>query len=125
MYLTFEQVNRLHAMALQAHGGLPGIRDVGLIESALASAQNASLYGNGDDFDVAAAYAFHLAQAPAYFDGNKRVGMMAALTFLIMRGYRCVPSMEIQDKLYDAMIAIAKHELEKTGFAALFREIFH
>lgn len=50
---------------------------------------------------------------------------MAALTFLTMEGYQCDPDPAIQDRLYDAMIAIAKHELNKVGFAALFREIFH
>jgi death-on-curing protein len=79
----------------------------------LASARNTYLYGGGDDFEVAAAYAFHLAEAQAYLDGNKRVGIMAALTFLA-----------IQEQLYAAMIAIAKHELDKPGLAALLRKIF-
>ncbi len=91
MFFTLEQVHRLHAMGLEDHGGSPGIRDAGLIESALASAQNTFLYGGGDDFEVAAAYAFHLAEAQAYLDGNKRVGIMAALTFLAMQGHRCKP----------------------------------
>lgn len=124
MFLSLEQVHRLHAIGLEDHGGAPGIRDAGMIESALASAQNTFLYGGGDDFDVAAAYAYHLAEAQAYLDGNKRVGIMAALTFLAMRGYRCRPSIAVQEQLYDAMIAIAKHELDKPGLAALLRGIF-
>lgn len=124
MFLTLEQVHRLHAIGLEDHGGSPGIRDLGLIESALASAQNTFLYGGGDEFEVAAAYAFHLAEAQAYLDGNKRVGIMAALTFLAMQGHRKRPSLTDQEQLYDAMIGIAKHELDKPGFAALLREIF-
>ena len=124
MFLTLEQVHRLHAIGLEDHGGSPGIRDLGLIESALASARNTYLYGGGDDFEVAAAYAFHLAEAQAYLDGNKRVGIMAALTFLAMQGHRRGPDIVIQEQLYTAMIAIAKHELDKPGLAALFREIF-
>jgi death-on-curing protein len=124
MFLSLNQVHRLHAMGLEDHGGSPGIRDEGLIESALASAQNTYLYGGGDAFDVAASYAFHLAEAQAYLDGNKRVGIMAALTFLAMQGHRRDPSIEIQDQLYDAMIAIAKHELDKPGLASLLRRIF-
>jgi death on curing protein len=124
MFLTLEQVHQLHAMALRDHGGHPGVRDPGMIESALASAQNALLYGNGDDFDVAAAYAYHLAEAQAYFDGNKRVGITSALTFLAMQGYRCTPDIGVQNQFYNAMIAIAKHELDKVGLAVLFREIF-
>ncbi len=124
MFLTLEQVHRLHAMGLEDHGGSPGIRDAGLIESALASAKNTFLYGGGDDFEVAAAYAFHLAEAQAYLDGNKRVGITAALTFLAMQGYRRDPTIEIQEQLYAAMIAIATHELDKPGLAALLRGIF-
>ena len=111
-------------MGLEDHGGSPGIRDSGLIESALASAQNTFLYGGGDVFDVAASYAFHLAEAQAYLDGNKRVGIMAALAFLAMQGHQCQPDIGIQERLYDAMIAIATHDLDKVGLAALFREIF-
>lgn len=124
MFLTLEQVHRLHAMGLKDHGGSPGVRDAGLIESALASAQNTLLYGGGDDFEVAAAYAFHLAEAQAYLDGNKRVGIMAALTFLAMQGYRRESDIAIQEQLYAAMIAIATHDLDKPGLAALLREIF-
>jgi death on curing protein len=124
MFLSLEQVHRLHAIGLEDHGGSPGIRDLGLIESAIASAQNTFLYGGGDHFDVAAAYAFHLAEAQAYIDGNKRVGIMAALTFLAMQGYRRSSSISVQEELYDAMIAIAKHELDKPGLATLFRQIF-
>jgi death-on-curing protein len=123
-FLTLEQVHLLHAMGLEDHGGSPGIRDSGLIESAIASAQNTFLYGGGDLFDVAAAYAFHLAEAQAYIDGNKRVGIMAALTFLAIHGHQRVSDDEIQDQLYDAMIGIAKHELDKPGMAELFRQIF-
>ncbi len=112
-------------MGLEDHGGSPGIRDSGLIESELASAQNTFLYGSGDVFEVAAAYAFHLAEAQAYLDGNKRVGIMAALTFLAMQGLRSDASLATQERLYNAMIAIATHELDKPGLAALFREIFH
>jgi death-on-curing protein len=124
MFLSLEQVHRLHAIGLEDHGGSPGIRDVGMLESALASAQNALLYGGGDIFDVAAAYAFHLAEAQAYLDGNKRVGIMTALTYLAMQGYSGRPSIAVQEQLYNAMIAIAKHELDKPGLAELLRRIF-
>lgn len=124
MFLSLEQVHRLHAIGLADHGGSPGIRDLGMIESALASAQNTLLYGDGDDFDVAAAYAFHLAEAQAYLDGNKRVGIMAGLTFLLMQGHRCDASIAVQEQIYDAMIAIARHELDKPGLANLLRKVF-
>src|SRR5690349_1579837 len=82
LFLTRAQIERLHDKGLQKFGGSPGVGDEGLIQSALASAKNAYFYGGGDLFDIAAAYAFHLAQAQAFVDGNKRTGVGAALAFL-------------------------------------------
>jgi death-on-curing protein len=119
-FLTLEQVESIHADALVEFGGSAGIRDQGLVESALASAQNTFWYGDGDLFDIAAAYAFHLAEAQAFLDGNKRTGIWAALTFL--RGNKCRIQPE-QDQLYDAMIAIAEKRLNKAGLAEVFRQL--
>ena len=92
LFLTRGQIRRLHEAGLARFGGSAGVRDEGLIESALASAQKAFYYGGGDVFDVAAAYAFHLAEAQAFIDGNKRVGAGAALIFLELNGVRDVPN---------------------------------
>ncbi len=119
LFLTRAQINRLHDLSLSKFGGSAGIRDDGLIESALGSAQNAFFYGTGDLFDVAAAYAFHLAESQAFIDGNKRTGMGAALLFLEVNGVQTIAS---NDMLYDAMIAIANKSLNKAGFAAILRE---
>jgi death-on-curing protein len=118
VFLDFAVIEELHRASLDAYGGSPGIRDQGLIESALGSAMNAHFYGNGDLFDVAAAYAFHLAQAQAYLDGNKRTGAGAALLFLRGNGVRRVPK---DAEIYDAMIAIAERRLDKSGLAEMFR----
>jgi death-on-curing protein len=82
LFVTRDQVERMHDQCLANFGGSAGIRDEGLIDSALASAKNAFYYGHGDLFDIAAAYAFHLAEAQAFVDGNKRVAIAVALTFL-------------------------------------------
>ena len=119
LFLTRAQIERLHDWSLARFGGLAGIGNEGLIQSALASAQNAWFYGQGDRFDIAAAYAFHLAEAQAFVDGNKRTGMGAALTFLELNGYHVTAS---DDMLYDAMLDIAKKQLDKAGFAALLRK---
>ncbi len=119
LFLTRSQIQRLHNASLARFGGSAGIRDEGLIESALASAKNAFYYGGGDLFDVAVAYAVHLAEAQAFIDGNKRVGAGAALIFLELNGVRDVPS---DDVLYDAMIALANKQLNKSGFAVSLRE---
>ena len=80
-FLTPAIVEQLHADSLALFGGSAGVRDRGLVESALASARNTYLYGRGDLFDIAASYAFHIAQAQAWLDGNKRTAVAAALTF--------------------------------------------
>lgn len=81
-------VDRLHARSLQLFGGLQGVRDNDLVESAIAAAENTWIYGAGDLFDLAAAYAFHLSQAQAFFDGNKRTAVAAAYVFLEGNGVR-------------------------------------
>ena len=118
-FLTLTIIEQLHADSLALFGGSDGVRDRGLIESALASARNTLLYGNGDLFDIAASYAFHLAEAQAYLDGNKRTAVAAALTFL--QGNDVV--LPVDDLMvYDAMIAIAEKRMSKTELAAFFRQ---
>jgi len=117
-FLTRAQIEALHDASLDQFGGLAGIGDSGLIDSALASAQNAYFYGNGDMFDIAAAYAFHLAEAQAFIDGNRRTAILAALAFLEANGGYRTPN---QNELYDAMIAIADKRLNKAGLAEIFR----
>ena len=117
-FLDTATVFELHAVSLRRFGGSDGVRDLGLIESALGSAQNAYFYGNGDLYDIAAAYAFHLAQAQAFLDGNKRTAVITALTFLEINGVEKTPA---NLEVYDAMIAIAERRLDKPGLAALFR----
>jgi death-on-curing protein len=65
----------IHARSLAEHGGSEGVRDPGLVESALASAENIFYYAHGDVFDVPAGYAFHLAESQAFIDGNKRTAV--------------------------------------------------
>lgn len=116
VFLTREVIDNIHADSLALFGGIAGVRDEGLIESALGSAQNAWFYGRGDLFEVAAAYAFHLSQAQAFIDGNKRTGIAAALIFLEYNG---VPSRVDDGTLYDAMIGIAERRLNKPQLAAV------
>jgi death-on-curing protein len=119
LFLTRAQIERLHDSSVESFGGSAGVRDEGLIDSALASAKNAFFYGYGDLFDIAAAYAFHLAEAQAFVDGNKRTAVGAALTFLDVNGIKDMPD---NDTLYDAMIAIANKQASKSGLAQLFRD---
>jgi death-on-curing protein len=115
-FLSLSQVIRLHTRALAEHGGQDGVREPGLVDSALASAQNTFWYARGDLFDIAAAYAFHLAESQAFVDGNKRVAAAAALVFLEINGIRLLSA---TDELEYAMIQIAHRQLDKRGLAVL------
>lgn len=123
-FLEIDDVLDLHEESLKRYGGATGLREPGLLDSALASAVNTFLYADGDKFDVAAAYAFHLAESQCFFDGNKRTGIGSALLFLKLNGIPAHGTSAIEKQLYAAMIAIAKHELDKPGLASLLREIF-
>lgn len=118
VFVTREVLDDIHVDSLELFGGSPGVRDEGLVESALGAAQNTFYYGGGDLFDVAAAYAFHIAQAQAFLDGNKRTGIGVALTFLEFNGVR---SRVDDGTLYSAMIAIADRTLDKPGLAKVLR----
>ena len=118
-FLSIEEVNRLHDLSLQLFGGTAGLRDAGLVESALGSARNAWHYG-GDLFDVASSYAFHISQAQAFLDGNKRTAILSALVFLKENGFVCARADEL---FYDAMIAIAEKRMDKKGLADVFRTL--
>lgn len=120
IFLTLDEVMKLHARSIAEHGGTQGVRDRGLIESALASARNAFTYGSGDVYDIAASYAFHLAEAQAFLDGNKRTAASAALVFLALNGRYVTPPSQ---RLHQAMIDIAGHRMTKTELARMFHEL--
>jgi len=118
IFLTLDEVYRIHARSLAAHGGSEGVRDPGLVESALAAARNTFDYANGDWFDLAASYAFHIAQAQAFIDGNKRTAVAAAMVFLALNGVYAQPS---RWELYSAMIDVAGKKKTKADLAEIFR----
>jgi death-on-curing protein len=119
-FLTLAQIEALHDRALQCYGGSPGTRDAALLESATNQPQNDYFYGNADLCGVAAAYCFHLAEAQAYLDGNKRTAVAAALTFLAAN--RVSIGFD-SSALYDAMIALAEKEIGKPELAELLRKL--
>jgi death-on-curing protein len=121
-FLDVEDVSAIHSVGLARYGGGTGVRDRGALESAVAqpAASFGGQYLHPDVFDMAAAYAFHIAQNQPFVDGNKRAGLGAALVFLDLNG---VAVIDRDEKLYDAMIAIAERRMDKAGLAALFREL--
>lgn len=118
IFLTLEEVLKIHARSLAEHGGSEGVREPGLVESALASAANTFHYGGGDLFDIAASYAFHVAESQAFVDGNKRTGVAAAMVFLARNGLYAQPA---KWELYLAIIDVAKKQKTKADQAEIFR----
>lgn len=121
-FLTVEEVLQVHKETVERYGGLEGLREPSLLESAVAVPQAyfAGQFLHEDLFAMAAAYAYHIAQNQPFLDGNKRTGLAAALLFLSLN------AVEVRDpssRLYDAMIAIAEHRLDKAALAGLLREL--
>lgn len=83
-FLTLDEVLALHADQIERYGGRPGIRDIGLLQSALGvpRATFGGQFLHGSLHEIAAAYLFHLVRDHPFIDGNKRVGLAVLLTFL-------------------------------------------
>lgn len=77
----------VHEQQIAEHGGTQGIRDIGLLESALTRPQNLAAYGEPDLAAIAAAYAFGIARNHAFLDGNKRTSYVVTLIFLRLNGF--------------------------------------
>jgi death-on-curing protein len=89
-FLTLDEVIEIHRDMIEWYGGSPGIRDEGLLESAVAMPQAGfgEQYLHSNVFEMAAAYLFHIVKNHPFIDGNKRTGAMAAFTFLKLNQIR-------------------------------------
>ena len=120
-FLTLDEVMELHCDQIKRYGGTLGVRDVTLLESALAAPQSGfgDQYLHGDLFEMASAYLFHVVQNHPFLDGNKRVGTAAALTFLELNRVET----EIPNQaLVATVLAVAQGKMEKSALAAFFRK---
>jgi death-on-curing protein len=109
----------IHNEQLAEHGGLTGIRDEGLLESALARPLNLAAYHTPDCADLAAAYGFGICRNHPFMDGNKRTAFVVIELFLAMNGYELVA--EDADCVL-TMFALAAGEFEEPSLAAWIRE---
>lgn len=109
----------LHAESLAEHGGGEGLRDEGLLESALARAENLAAYRQPDFADLAASYGLGLAKNHPFVDGNKRAAFLAVGLFLYLNGYRLRAS---QAEATLTMIAVAGSEITEAEFSAWIRD---
>lgn len=107
-------IDAMHDIQLAEHGGASGIRDEGLLESALARPVNAYAYGKTDLCTLAASYAFGIACNHPYVDGNKRTAFLAAYVFLHINGLELIAS---EVSATNTMLAVATGEYTEEVFA--------
>lgn len=120
-FLTLEEVLSLHADQIERYGGTPGLRDPGLLSSALAMPQ-ASFAGkflHATRHEMAAAYLFHLTQNHPFVDGNKRIGLAAALAFL---GLNDLEFSAADDDVFDLVLSVAQGQRSKAEIAVFFQQ---
>ena len=108
----------LHDESLAAHGGASGLRDAGLLESALARPLNLVAYGDPDVCELAAAYGVGLAKNHAFVDGNKRAAFLAVGLFLRLNGHRLNAS---PAEATVTMLGVAAGEINEAEFAQWLR----
>jgi death-on-curing protein len=114
-WLNQEIILAIHTQLLARFGGLEGLRDEGLLESALARPNQLISFGAPSLFDMAAAYAHGIAKNHPFLDGNKRAAFMAAYTFLGINGFR-LDAPEEQAVLQT--LALAAGEIDANEFSA-------
>ena len=119
-FLDLEQIVALHLSMIERYGGSEGLRDLGLLQSAIAMPQASfgGEYLHKDIFEMAAAYLFHIVQNHPFIDGNKRTGAAAALVFLVMNDVQIEAD---EDGLVDITLATATGQADKPQIAAFFR----
>lgn len=108
-----------HAEQLAEHGGGEGVRDLGLLESAMARPQNLAQYGEPDIAELAASYAFGIARNHPFIDGNKRTAAVVSETFLALNGSTLLAS---DAELVVAFVALAAGDLSEDELTLWFRE---
>jgi death-on-curing protein len=112
-------VLKVHERQIEEHGGAHGVRDEGLLESALARPINAHAYGADDMAALAAAYAFGICRNHPFIDGNKRTAFVACELFLAANRHELVAS---DEECLAYMLALAAGEIDESEFAAWLRD---
>ena len=121
-FLTLAEVIEVHADQIARYGGKEGLRDLGLLQSALAQPE-ASFAGewlHHDLYEMAAAYAYHICQNQAFLDGSKRTALASALVFLELNGISIIDPHGV---LANAMLKIASGKIEKPAFAIILKKL--
>lgn len=118
LWISLDAVLAIHDAQISEHGGIPGARDLTVIDSALARPRNLLAYGKSDAAALAAAYAYGLCRNHGFFDGNKRTAYVVAETFLDLNGYGMNAS---DEEVVTTMLAVAAGEMREQRLAEWFR----
>jgi death-on-curing protein len=114
LWLTRDDALAAHEMMLAQHGGLEGVRDEGLLESALAKPQNKYAYGSPSISEMAASYAAGIILNHPFLDGNKRTGFLVAAAFLELNGYEFFAD---EAEVVERTLALAAHAISEEAYA--------
>jgi death-on-curing protein len=118
-WVTREECLAVHEMMLAQHGGLAGVRDEGMLESALSKPQHRYTYGSPGLAELAASYAAGIILNHPFLDGNKRTGFMVAAVFLEVNGYVLTAS---EESVVENTLALAAGKLKESGYAAWLKD---
>ena len=112
----------IHRRQLAEHGGIDGIRDAGLLESALARPQNLWAHADSkpDISALAASYSFEMIKNHPFLDGNKRTGYVVCRTFLVLNGQDIDAT---QEQKYEAFLSVASDEIDEAGLVDWLRSV--
>ncbi len=118
-WLLLEVVLAIQDLLIAEHGGSPGLRDRGLLESALEAPKNLLAYGTRDVHALAARYALGISRNHPFVDGNKRTAFTCAAVFLARNGWRFTAT---QVEVVETMVALADRRLDETALTEWLRE---
>src|ERR1700751_3657368 len=113
-WISYDEVTAIHSRQLRRFGGAPGLRDDGLLRSAIERPSNKWHYEQAELPELAAAYAFGLAKNHAFVDGNKRIAFMTMMTFLRKNGVRFAPD---QADATNIILSLAAGEVSEESLA--------
>lgn len=118
-WIPLETVLEIHSAQILEHGGQDGIRDAGLLESALARPLNAFSYGEKKICDLAALYGAGIIKNHSFLDGNKRTGLVVLELFLELNGLRSEAS---DEETLAAILSVASGEWDNIALAEWLRQ---
>jgi death on curing protein len=121
LFLTLDEVQEMHEQQIELYGGSHGVRDLGALESAVATPQATfgGEYLHPTIASMAAAYLFHITQNHPFLDGNKRTAANAAITFLLLNDFE--PTFD-EDALVNLVLGVAQGQISKNGVIQFFVE---